>query len=314
MSVLKIHLFGRFCVSRNEEPAQGFDVYKEQELLSYLLLNRTRPHSREALAGMLWGEVSTEKAKKYLRQALWHLQNAAGAPPPVGSGGGGGVLLVGHDWVQMDPRAEVWLDVEVFERAFMAVHDSGGAELGAERVEALQAAVGLYRGDLLEGLYSDWCFYERERLQNMLLMMLDKLTSHCEAQQQFELGLLYGSQILRFDRARERTHRQLMNLQYMSGDRTAALRQYERCVSALEEELDVRPDKRTVALYQRIRSDGGEPAPAPVQEGPREAEAEATSLAEVLRRLTQIQGILSDVQQRVGKEIKAVRLALEDPR
>jgi DNA-binding SARP family transcriptional activator len=309
MSVLKIHLFGKFCVRHDEQPAQGFDVLKEQELLSYLLINRGRPHSREALAGILWGETPTEKAKKYLRQALWRLQNAVGAQPREG---GCGMLIVEHDWVQFDPQAGLWLDVEVFERAFMLAHDSSGVEFGEQRAEALQEAVGLYRGDLLEGWYSDWCFYERERLQNMYLMMLDKLTSYCEAHRQFERGLFYGSQILRYDSARERTHRQLMNLQYLSGDRTAALRQYERCVAALEEELDVEPDKRTVALYLKIRSDGGEVSPAP--DGGLGGGPAAASLADVLGRLTQIQAMLADVQRRVRKEIKDVRLALEDPR
>ena len=53
MSGMKIHLFGKFCVSRDEQPVQGFDALKEQELLSYLLINRNRPHSREILAGLL---------------------------------------------------------------------------------------------------------------------------------------------------------------------------------------------------------------------------------------------------------------------
>jgi DNA-binding SARP family transcriptional activator len=100
----------------------------------------------------------------------------------------------------------------------------------------------------------------------------------------------------------------------MSGDRTAALRQYERCVAALAEELDVKPDKRTVALYQKIRSDGGEIPPTPEREGRGDDDAEAASLADVLGRLTQIQTILTDVQRRVSKEIKAVRLALDDTR
>jgi DNA-binding SARP family transcriptional activator len=308
MSALKVHLFGKFCVSHDEQPAQGFEVFKEQELLSYLLINSRRPHSREALAGLLWGDAPTEKAKKYLRHALWHLQNALGALSPAA----GGALMVEHDWVQLDPRAELWLDVGDFERAYMLVQDSAGAGLEPRHVEALQGAVRLYRGDLLEGCYSDWCFYERERLQNMYLTMLDKLTGHCEAMRQFELGLFYGSQILRYDRARERTHRQMMSLQYLSGDRTAALRQYERCASALREELDVSPDKRTNALYQHIRSGGGESGPA--QSGGEAGDAAPASLTDVLGRLTQIQSILTDVQQRVNKEIKAVRLTLDDTR
>jgi DNA-binding SARP family transcriptional activator len=314
--VLHIRLFGKFCVSRNERVLQGLDACKEQELFSYLLLNRDRPHSRETLAGLLWGERTTEKSKKYLRQTLWHLQTVLESEQGAA---GGGMLMVEHDWIQFNSKAELWLDTAAFEEAFMLVQDSPGRDLNAESVERLQEAVQLYRGDLLEGCYQDWCFYERERLQNMYLSILDKLMSYCEAQRKFELGLIYGSLILRYDRARERTHRQLMNLQYLSGDRTAALRQYERCVAALQEELGVKPDTHTSALYQRIRT--GHVELSTVESGvlhasplpQTEDQNHAVSLSEVLGRLKQIQTILAEIQHRVQKEIKTIEPAMNDP-
>lgn len=301
MSDLQIHLFGKFTVHHDDRPAQGFDAYKEQELLSYLLLHRNRPHSRETLAGLLWGDVPTEKSKKYLRQALWHIQSALEARD-----GGGAVLSVEHDWVQLNARADLWLDVEVFERTFMLVHDRRGADLDAERLASLQAAVQLYRGDLLEGWYQDWCLFERERLQNIYLVMLDKLMCFCEAEGKFELGQHYGSLVLRYDRAHERTHRQLMTFQYLSGDRTAALRQFERCAAALREELGVKPDKLTAALYQKIRADQGDTSPpAPTSNG--------ASLADVLGRLQEIQSIIVELQRRSQKEINSDELRVNDP-
>lgn len=305
MSGMKIHLFGKFSVSRDEQPVQGFDALKEQELLTYLLINRNRPHSREILAGLLWGEVPTEKSKKYLRQALWHLQAALEAQP---RGEGGAVLSVEHNWVQLNTVNGLWLDVAVFERAFMQTHDSAGAGLAADCVESLQEAVQLYRGDLLEGWYHDWCLYERERLQNMYLGMLDKLMCYYEAHQKFELGLLYGSIILRYDRAHERTHRHLMNLQYLSGNRTAALRQFERCVAALDEELGVKPDRHTTALYQKIRAADGEHDALATHAAPESDEAGAVSLNDVLRRLKLIQSVLTEIQRSVQRDIKSVEL------
>jgi DNA-binding SARP family transcriptional activator len=299
MSDLQIHLFGKFSVRQDDRPASGFDAFKEQELLSYLLLHRNRPHAREALAGLIWGDVPTEKSKKYLRQALWHIQAALDAGPQ-----GVAVLAVEHDWVQLNARAELWLDVEVFERAFMLVHDLRGAELDAERLGALQSAVQIYRGDLLEGWYQDWCLYERERLQNIYLVMLDKLMSFCEAEGKFELGIHYGSLVLRCDRAHERTHRQLMNFQYLAGDRTGALRQFERCAAALKEELGVRPDKLTSALYQKIRADQGDTSPPAAPGG--------ASLADVLGHLQQIQAILCELQKRSPKDIGRDDLTLND--
>lgn len=42
----------------------------------------------------------------------------------------------------------------------------------------------------------------------MYLAMLDKLIVYCEAHHKYEAGLACGNRILRYDRARERTHRQ----------------------------------------------------------------------------------------------------------
>src|SRR5262249_56752701 len=101
-----------------------------------------------------------------------------------------------------------------------------GAEMDGSQAEALRNAVTLYQGDLLEGCYHDWCVYERERLQSDYLSMLDKLMSWCEAHRDYEAGLQYGHRVLRYERARECTHRRLMRLYYLPGDPTPALPQY----------------------------------------------------------------------------------------
>ncbi len=313
MSRLDFHLFGRFHARTGGRDLSGLDACKVQELFGYLLIHRDRAHSREALASLLWGDTSTVKSKKYLRQALWQLQTALDAE---GDAGAGGVLTVEHDWVRLNSATGFWLDVAVFERAFAEAKGSAGREMDDACAATLRGAVEVYAGDLLEGWYQDWCLYERERLQNMYLAMLDKLIGYCEARRKFELGLFYGALILRYDRARERTHRQMMSLQYLSGDRTAALRQYERCAAALDEELGVRPDKRTSALYQQIRAGSVEAAPDEREQRTpeKETEAGAASLNDVLGRLKQIQNILTDTQQRVNQEIKAVELALGESR
>ena len=62
------------------------------------------------------------------------------------------------------------------------------------------------------GWYEDWCLSEHERLQNMYLKMLDKLMGYCEAHGQVNSGLAYGEQVLRYDRASERTYQRMMRL------------------------------------------------------------------------------------------------------
>lgn len=311
MTAISFQLFGKFCAQCSEKE---LDVHalKEQELLSYLLVYRNRPHSREMLASLLWGAYSTEKSKKYLRQALWHLQNALEPKTGAGEMGFGGVLLIENEWVQLNAEAEMWLDVAEFEQAFALAQGMTGANMSEPSVEALQRAVQIYRGDLLEGWYQDWCLFERERLQNIYFLILDKLMSYCEAHHDYEKGQIYGSLILRHDHARERTHRQLMQFYYNAGDRTAALRQYERCTAALDEELSVKPERATTALYERIRADGGEIELTGWHVAA--AEGGTVSLAELLNRLRHLQNNLANVQRQVQQDIKAVELTLSKGR
>lgn len=298
MSTLVVRLFGKLAVERDNTAVAGIEARKVQELLGYLLLHRTRPQARETLAGVLWPDYPTAAAKSYLRKALWQLQtalDAAEGQPPV--------LLVDAEWIQLNPAAELSLDVAVLEDALSLVRGTAAAALQPGAVERLEAAAACYTGDLLEGWYLDWCLYERERLQLLALTLLDKLMDFCEAHQRYDAGIGYGAHILRIDPASERTHRRLMRLYYWSGDRTAALRQFERCASMLARELDTEPDETTRALYHDIRSNhslGASPA------SPHGPETAGLSLLDILGRLKQFHTLLSDTQHQVLQDIQAV--------
>jgi DNA-binding SARP family transcriptional activator len=301
MSSLRIQLFGKFSVQRDCREVKDLAANKLKELLSYLLIHRDRSHPRESLASVLWAETSTEKSKKYLRQALWHVQTAFDAEKSAMIP----LLVVEHDWVYLTLHNEFWLDVDVFEHAYATTQDTPGAQLDKSSADRLKNAVAVYKGDLLDGWYQDWCLFERERLQNMYLAMLDKLMSYCEEHSEYEAGCRYGESILRYDRARERTYRQLMRLHHMGGDRTGALRQYERCVAALNEELDVRPDGRTTALYESIRNDG------PDDFAPAKAASVQKILPDVLGRLKQLQVTLASLNELVQRDVLEVERDLE---
>ena len=76
MTPLHFLLFGQFRVRCGDEMLTHLFSPTLQQLLCYLLLFRDRSHPRETLASLLWGNTSTARSKKYLRQALWQLQNA----------------------------------------------------------------------------------------------------------------------------------------------------------------------------------------------------------------------------------------------
>ena len=314
MSTLNILLFGKFSARVNEQTVDGLDSCKVQELFCYLLLHRNRPHPRETLAGLLWSDSRTAQSKKYLRQTLWQLQTAFDSLLDKKSR----LLLVDSDWVQVNPHADLWIDVATFEQNFALAQSRSSPEADNDKVRALQNAIHLYRGDLLEGCYQDWCLYKREQLQSTYLSILHKLMICCEARQEYEAGVTYGKLILSYDCAREQTHRRLMRLFYLAGDRTEALRQYERCTLALKRELSVGPSRRTRALYEQIRADRlDEQAPTinatALMKNTPTLFAPAL-LSEFLDRLKLLQQSLTEIQRQIQQGIKASELTIKNRR
>lgn len=305
--MLHITLFGKFSAMVDGRPIGDIGSRKAQELLTYLLLYRNQPHPRELLASMLWGDCTTIQSKAYLRKALWQIQTALSPCPALASE----LLRVESDWVQLNEHAELMLDVNLFERACERARGVSGEQLDEACFAQLRAAAGLYQGNLLEGCYQDWCLHERERLQTIYLALLDKLMAYCEAHHAFEAGLAYGSQSLRYDRAREQTHQRMMRLCYRSGDRTAALRQYERCCAALRDDLCLEPAESTLLLYRQICDNQLEDTDPPLARADSSALTQGT-LHEAIERLQHIQQTLSEFQCRVQQEILTIRRFLHD--
>lgn len=307
MCALAVYLFDKFSVHSGVEILDGSYTGKVRELLCYLLLHRDHPHPREALADLLWDEDPTPQSRKHLRQVLWQMQTTLHAQLGTAADH---LLRIEPEWVQLSESTDLWLDVAAFERAVSTVQGVSGRDLDADAAQTLQDATTLYRGDVLAGWYQDWCLYERERLQNMFLSALDKLMAYCEAQHAYESGFACGARILRFDSAHERTHQRLMRLYYLSGDRTAALRQYERCATALDVELGVKPSRRTVALYTQIQADEIDAAIWPTPSvGPSEV-VMVSPLHDLLDRLQRLQTVVDTVRDLVRQDIEAAKLAL----
>jgi DNA-binding SARP family transcriptional activator len=298
MSSVKAYLFGKFRILCGDHSWDGPEGCKAKELFSYLLVHRNIIQNREHLASILWEDSTASRSKKYLRQVLWQLHSACESS--LGETHGR-LLLISQDSIRINPEIDLWTDIAIFQQAFAFLRSK--TELDEECVSSLRSAAQIYRGDLLEGLYQDWCLIERERLQTMYLIILDRLIGYCETVMDYEVGIDYCSRILKIDPARERTHQQMMRLYYLSGDRTAALRQFDRCLEALKKELDVRPTRSTLALCAQIRADQLDFTPA-ASSWP--VDVSSASLSDVLSRLKQFQRKLADLQLALQQEIQIV--------
>jgi DNA-binding SARP family transcriptional activator len=306
MCALSITLLGQFSITCGSKALEDLMPSKAKELLCYLLTHRQQATLRESLASILWGDCTTAHSKKYLRKALWQLQRSLGA---AASGEGFHILEADAERIFLRPDAEINLDVAEFERCFASSQNATGG-LDECCVEAFQEGVDLYRGDFLEGWYQDWCLCERERLQNMYLVMLGKLLAFCVTCRKYEKGMDYAARLLHYDRAHETAYQHLMRLHYLAGDRAGALRQYERCADALKEELGVEPSARTQELCRQIREDRISALTTPHSEA-HEAGESLSRLRGALSRLRELKNTLASLQTMVEQTLLSVEKVLE---
>src|SRR5947209_13520411 len=76
MAQSSIQVLGSFQVQQHGTEVTHFRGDKVRALLAYLAVEADRPHSRSALAGLLWPEQPEEQALRNLSQALVRLRQA----------------------------------------------------------------------------------------------------------------------------------------------------------------------------------------------------------------------------------------------
>ncbi len=285
MTELKIYLFGRLQIQYGDCILEDLSGQKAQELFCYLLLNRRHVHTREKLADLLWSEYAAERAQKCLRQTLWQLRTLLEMLTHSSD-----TLLVSGNVIGIHAQSRPWLDVEMFEAACKQTENISGSCLNEQDVDMLSGIADMYRGDLLEGMYQSWCLNERDRLQRIYVSALMKLMDYSESRSHYATGIAYGERILLIDPAHERTHQRLMLMHYLSGDRTTALRQYERCSTALYNDLGVKPAHVTIDLRDKISAD------ELLQIQPALTQGTQPEMLTVLSHLTLLQSMLSSIQ------------------
>lgn len=248
MKPLSVQAFGKLQLQVGNHTVASFPTRHVEELLGYFLLNQQARHYREKLIGILWPYSEPDKARGRFSTALWRLRTLFGnLGLPAES-----YLHATREWVAFVPNPPPQLDIERFARK---VAQAEAAADDVIREDALRAAIATYRGDLYEGIYSDWCLLERERLARARLRAIGQLMACCVKKQAYEEALDWGQTILQEDPLREEVHRAMMHCYWRLGQRPQAVRQFHQCAQGLMDELRILPMPETIAIYQQIVAD-----------------------------------------------------------
>lgn len=267
---VRINLLGVPSISVNGVQVR-FPRRKAMALCAYLAVkNQSQP--RDFLAEFFWPDFEPGAAKGELRKIVSEVNATTQTGLIVGDRqyltfNGSGVASVDVD--------DLRLNVDRSRR-----HCGSNGVLCDSCRAALESAVEVYRDDFMRGFYLDgcrefeeWQLFTAEDLRRAYQSALRKLTLWYESRKRFDAAIDFARKLVIADPLDESSHRLLIALYGRSGDRRAAIAQYQNCVRVLRQELQTDPEPKTSALYQSV-----------IRQQPLEgAEAEGSPESEVQR-------------------------------
>jgi predicted ATPase/DNA-binding SARP family transcriptional activator len=312
MSALALHLLGPPRAEIDGEPV-ALKRRKPLALLAWLAVSGERC-TRDQVADLLYRDLDRDHAFTDVRQCLFLLRAAIGEQ----------WLSVDQEGVRLADQPGLWVDVRELRRMTgeAAVADRAGDQGAC--LDRLVAAADLFRGDFLSGFslsdspgFEQWQLDQEETFRQERVRVLDRLIAIREERGELKLAIRDCRSLLAIDPLEESAHRRLMLLHALSGQRAAALKQYQRCRELLEAELQQIPDAATEKLRERISrgritagtgdartadaATAAVPSPAPPQPAPRAAPAAAAFPAAI---------VLSDPPGVVARDFSSVSAAV----
>lgn len=240
-STLCIYLLGAPHVALDGTPVTL--PRRQLRALLYRLAATAKAVPRDHLCFLFWSDAPEATGRRNLVVMLNHLRRALPLP---------NALVTTGDTVTLDPDMVV-CDTVIAAEAFARAQSGTRPDLLAEVIHR-------YRGPFLDGFavpmsaeFEEWATRERQAWERRYLDALAALIEAWTARGDYPAAIDAARRYLATDELAEEVHRRLIALYAVTGDRIAALRQFEHCATLLERELNVRPHPATHSLYVAVR-------------------------------------------------------------
>src|SRR2546427_7792187 len=261
MSILKIALLGPPEVSHFDRRLT-FPDRKALALLAYFAAEGGI-HERQRLSRLFWPESDSAHGRTALRITLHHVRRTLeeGAQPAHESH-----LLIAHDALGLNMNSGIDLDLHELQAAWSLTRDQAAreempGEVRRSLIARLQHAAALYRNGFLEDFtlrdtvdFDNWVGIQRGYWYQRIEQVFDWLCQMQSAEGEIEQAIATGERWRSFDPLNEDISLRLMQLQFATGNRVAALKTYETYQDVLMTELYAKPSPKLVTLAEVLRN------------------------------------------------------------
>ncbi len=247
---LAINMLGPVEVFRDPSgmTKEVWRLSKALHILCYLCSRRNHRAPKETLVEMFWSDADEDTVAKNFHPTISHLRKALNTGQVMKKD----FVLYREGAYLLNPQYRYRLDTEEFERLLAEAREarrSGNVEASAQ---LLADAIKLYRGDFLEEFYYNWIEELQSYYRDLYLEALKESISHHSERGDHEIVIRYGQMFLARDPYQEEVHSSVMEAYVRSGNRAAAIEQFDSLRKLLRRELGVDPLPATIAKYEGL--------------------------------------------------------------
>jgi predicted ATPase/DNA-binding SARP family transcriptional activator len=233
--MLEIFTFGGVEVNLDGVRVKNFHSKKSIALLVFLALAK-KPVPRQKIAAILWEDSSEAQAHNNLRVVLSGIRKALP-----------NYVETDRDTLSLSNKQSIWIDVLNF-KIF----------INASRI---RSALSIYHGEFMQGFFlrdcaefENWMVSHQEQFHEELLAAIYSRLLQCLEAGSYSEGIYLARHYLTLNPLSERVYFQLVSALVLSGQREAAIIEYDKCKEILDQELGIEPSRQIRLLFRNIKN------------------------------------------------------------
>lgn len=252
---LKVKTLGQFKVMRGRIEVKDSDWKrkKARTLFKIFLTYQNELIPKEKLAEMISPKKDQKSAIRDFKVALNALNNvlepnreARATPFFINKKG---------SRYGLNPNSSYKVDINEFEDLIKQGIEHYNQNNLENAINCLSEAVNLYNGSFLPNcLYQDWTREIREKYKQLFIQGVEILAEIYYKKQEYQRTIEMAEKLIAEESSVEEAYQLMMKAYNEMGQRSQAIRTYQRCADNLEQELGVIPTQKTIELFKDIKT------------------------------------------------------------
>ncbi|MBV9216041.1 MAG: tetratricopeptide repeat protein [Acidobacteria bacterium] len=248
---LTVNVLGPVDIYRDPSKSFAPDAWttrRARDIFCFVATSKHRRIAKDVLIESFWPDEDPATVEKNFHPTISHIRKALNSRQAFKQN-----FLIFRDGAYLlNPEMSYSIDSEDFERYIVDAENAKRDKDNDKLRESLEAAIRLYRGEFMPGIYDAWAEERRTYYSEQFLRVVGAMAKLSFSEKKWNNVIRYAGDLLREDPYREDMHRLLMKVHAVQGKPAAVKEQFDALRTLLKNELGIEPSAETRRIYQEL--------------------------------------------------------------